>query len=395
MAMASSSGAVAHHVQDGRKGFVQRGAFVLLQLHQRGAHVVRIRPPRPSTRGRHRAPWHPSARLCSSAFCMPSNAMRSISGPTSVPCGARVAHPGTLPYTLMSWGTSWSYTLSCTNRRRSVVQRWPAVPMAAKAMPRSARSRSAEGRHDGGVVATQFQKWRARNGLPGAAPRRGPWRWSRWPTARARGRHLNQHLANVALANDQLQQACGRVAAKRARARWAMACVAMGGERVFSDGFHTTGITTHQRQRGVPRPHGHREVEGRDDAAHAQRVPGFHHAVAGRSVAIVRPYELARQAHGKVADVDHLLHLAQAFGRDLARLRWSPAGPGRPLAARSSSPSRRISSPPARCGHRRARWRRLRVARPMASLACAGVCWGTWATTSPVRGERKPKSPPW
>ena len=41
--------------------------------------------------------------------------------------------------------TSWSWTERWTMRRRNDVHRWPAVPAAEKTMPRSARSRSADG----------------------------------------------------------------------------------------------------------------------------------------------------------------------------------------------------------------------------------------------------------
>ena len=103
-------------------------------------------------------------------------------------------------------------------------------------------------------------------------------------------------------------------------------------------------------QSGVPRPHGHGEVEGRDDAAHAQRVPGFHHAVAGAFGGDRQAVELARQAHGKVADVDHLLHFAQAFGGNLARLqRHQAAQVGLGGAQLFAQQANQLA--PTRCGH--------------------------------------------
>ncbi len=55
-------------------------------------------------------------------------------------------------------------------------------------------------------------------------------------------------------------------------------------------------------------------------------MPGLHHPVVstlGRDGAAI---ELARQADGEVADVDHLLDLAEAFRHDLAGLeRHEPA----------------------------------------------------------------------
>ena len=47
-------------------------------------------------------------------------------------------------------------------------------------------------------------------------------------------------------------------------------------------------------------------------------MPGFHHAVAGTFGGDGQTVELARQADGEIADVDHFLDFAETFGRDLA-----------------------------------------------------------------------------
>src|SRR5205085_6914048 len=73
-------------------------------------------------------------------------------------------------------------------------------------------------------------------------------------------------------------------------------------------------------QRQVPSPHRRRKVERRDHAAHAERMPAFHHAMAGALRCDRQPVELAREAHGEIADVDDLLDLALAFTADLAGL---------------------------------------------------------------------------
>ena len=98
-----------------------------------------------------------------------------------------------------------------------------------------------------------------------------------------------------------------------------------GGERGLFRRLPHHRVAADHGQRGIPRPHGHGEVERGDDAAHTQRVPGFHHAVTGALGGNRQAVELARQAHGKVAYVDHLLHLAQAFGRNLARFQGHQA----------------------------------------------------------------------
>ena len=77
-------------------------------------------------------------------------------------------------------------------------------------------------------------------------------------------------------------------------------------------------VAADEGERRVPRPHRDGEIERRDDAADAERMPGFHHAVVGALGGDGQAVELARQADGEIADVDHLLHFAEALGRDLA-----------------------------------------------------------------------------
>ena len=56
-----------------------------------------------------------------------------------------------------------------------------------------------------------------------------------------------------------------------------------------------------------------------------ERMPGLHHPVARPLGGDGQAVELARQADREVADVDHLLHFAEAFLEDLARLRGDQA----------------------------------------------------------------------
>ena len=48
-------------------------------------------------------------------------------------------------------------------------------------------------------------------------------------------------------------------------------------------------------------------------------MPGFHHAVAGALGGNGQPIKLAGEANGKIADVDHFMHLAKTLRGDLAR----------------------------------------------------------------------------
>src|SRR5690606_13551568 len=80
------------------------------------------------------------------------------------------------------------------------------------------------------------------------------------------------------------------------------------------------GITADGGDGGVPGPHRHGEVEGGDDSDRAQRMPLLVHPVIGSLGCDDLPVELAGEADGEVADVDHLLHLADALGADLPHL---------------------------------------------------------------------------
>ena len=65
-------------------------------------------------------------------------------------------------------------------RRRSDVQRWPAVPMAEKAMPRRARSRSALGQTMAALLPPSSRMARANRCARLRRYGRGPSRLSRW-----------------------------------------------------------------------------------------------------------------------------------------------------------------------------------------------------------------------
>ncbi len=79
-------------------------------------------------------------------------------------------------------------------------------------------------------------------------------------------------------------------------------------------------VAADEGQRGVPRPDRDREVERADHADDPERVPLLHHPVARALGGDRQAEQLARQADREVADVDHLLDLAEALGADLAGL---------------------------------------------------------------------------
>ncbi len=90
------------------------------------------------------------------------------------------------------------------------------------------------------------------------------------------------------------------------------------GERRLFRRLPDDGVAADKRQGGVPGPDGDGEVERRNDAADAKRVPGFHHAMLAAFGGDRQAVDLARQADGEIADVDHFLHFAKAFGGHLA-----------------------------------------------------------------------------
>ena len=77
---------------------------------------------------------------------------------------------------------------------------------------------------------------------------------------------------------------------------------------------------TYHRDGVVPAVGGHGEVEGRDDADDAERVPALEQRVPGALAGNDAAGQHAGQPHGVVADVHVLLHLADPLGQNLAHL---------------------------------------------------------------------------
>ena len=104
----------------------------------------------------------------------------------------------------------------------------------------------------------------------------------------------------------------------------------------------------------------------------------------GRSDAIVQPVQLARQADGELADVDHLLDLAEAFGADLAGLdRDQLAELGLVLTEQLTEPAHEL--PRTGAGVSRQTWNAC-SARPTASIHVSWRVSGQPAELTP--GDR-------
>ena len=79
-------------------------------------------------------------------------------------------------------------------------------------------------------------------------------------------------------------------------------------------------VAANKRKCGVPRPHSDGEVEGRNHAHDAERMPRLHHAMVLPLGSDGEACQLAGKSSSKDADVDHLLHFAVAFGQEFACL---------------------------------------------------------------------------
>ena len=97
--------------------------------------------------------------------------------------------------------------------------------------------------------------------------------------------------------------------------------------------------------------------------------------------------QLARQADRVVADVDHLLHLAEAFLQDLAGLqRHEQAEVGLVLAQQQAPAAQQLATPGRGPGRPVARWRRA-IRCTDASISACEVC-ATLASREPSIGVR-------
>ena len=130
-------------------------------------------------------------------------------------------------------------------------------------------------------------------------------------------RVVDQRLADLAAALDELDQPSG-ASPNRSSARRISAITASAASGVFSLGFQMTG-SPHTSASAAFHAH---TATGKLNALITSTGPNGCHCsiirwfgpLAGDGQAV----ELARQADREVADVDHLLDLAEAFGEDLA-----------------------------------------------------------------------------
>ncbi len=254
---------------------------------------------------------------------MPSNAASSISGPTNV-SGSRGSPIFTFANSCFSRATSRSAMLSWTMSRRSVVQRCPAVPAAENRIARSASARSADGQTIIALLPPSSSSTR-----PNLCATRGP-------TARP--------IAVEPVAETSAIRGSSTSCSPTSRPPWTSWTRpsgaspnrsqraaherhdGFGGERRLLARLPDDRIAADQRQRRIPGPDRDREVEGADDQHRPERMPLLHHPVVGPLAGDGQAVELARQADREVADVDHLLDLAEALLDDLAAFQRDQPG---------------------------------------------------------------------
>ena len=104
-------------------------------------------------------------------------------------------------------------------------------------------------------------------------------------------------------------------------------------QRSRGSGLPQHRVATHRCHQSIPRPHRHREIEGRDAADDTEGLPLFEHPVPRSLRLDGEAVELAREPDGEIGDVDHLLNFSDAFGNDFSRLESNQGTEGFSLLA--------------------------------------------------------------
>jgi hypothetical protein len=171
--------------------------------------------------------------------------------------------------------------------------------------------------HDDGVVPTELEDGAAEAPGDGRSDMLAHLRGSRerderqaaiaehpFPDGPTRANRQREHAAHAVIGHHAVRHVLDGDRAERRRP------CGLPHDRIATDGC----------EGAVPRPDRDGEVERGDDAHHAERMPLLHHAVSRALRRNRQPVQLAREARGEVADVDHLLHFAVALGADLPHL---------------------------------------------------------------------------
>ena len=186
------------------------------------------------------------------------------------------------------------------------------------------------GCHHRGVVPSQLEQ---RPAEPGRDPRR-----DRLPHRRRACRRderdavvLGELHGTVGPADNELEEAFGSISEALHRALEKRGGRDRGERRALG-GLPDNRVAADERERGVPAPDGDREVERADHGDGPERMPGLGQSVPGTLRRNRATVELPREANREVADVDHLLDLAEPLLRDLPDLERDERAEGLLLA---------------------------------------------------------------
>ena len=224
----------------------------------------------------------------------------------------------TCPYARTSASVIRGAMPRCRNSRRVVVQRCPAVPTDAEEHRAQHQIGIGVVHHDDAVVAAEFQNRAAqpvRDHFGDAASHFGGTREADQWNARI----FHQHLADrIARPDHEVEDALQPVPVEHAIARSSAPRSPASG--VSDEGRHSTQSP---HTAAIIAFHAH-TATGKLNALITPTTPSGCHCSyirwPGRSLCMVSPYKLAREADREIADVDHLLHFAQALGQNLAHL---------------------------------------------------------------------------
>ena len=199
------------------------------------------------------------------------------------------------------------------------MQRCPAVPTAENTIARIAMSRSAEG-----ATIIALLPPSSRIGRPKRAATLGPTiePMRVEPVAETIGTWRDATSASPIAGPPMTIWArpSGASGPKRLIARSRIFIVASAESGVFSDGFQITGSPQMSASAAFQDQTATGKLNAEMIAHGPKRMPGLRHPVAGALRGDDEAVQLPRQADGEIADVDHLLHFAQALGDDLADL---------------------------------------------------------------------------
>ncbi len=237
--------------------------------------------------------------------------------------------------------TSWSWIERWTIRRRSDVQRWPAVPAAENTMPRSARSRSADGAMIAALLPPSSRIDRAKRPATTGATRRpiavepvadtigtASWATSAAPTS--------------APPSNTWLRCWGASVSAAARSNKAPHATAVSG--VLSLGFQITG-SPHTSARAAFHDH---TATGKLNAVMTATGPiGCHDSISrwpGRSLAIVRPCSWREMPTAK-SQMSIISWTSPRPSERILPVSIDTSSPSSVLCSRRSSPSRRTVAP--------------------------------------------------